>query len=188
MSEKGGRRRNEKAVRDYAVGFQALESLVDGFVVNVSTPKTPGLVGLLSEDFLEKLAGEVSGGKPVFVKFSPDLTNAELRTLAGVIRSNDRFAGIVLTNTSRALAEKLVKAPVGGLSGEPLFERALECVTLAREALGAEKILIGVGGVMGPLEAKKMRAAGADLIEVYTGFVYGGPSWVRELSRIPELS
>jgi dihydroorotate dehydrogenase len=178
---KGKTTPNESALDDYQKGFAALADRVDGFVVNLSSPNTPGLRSLQSARFLENLARAVPEGKPTFVKLAPDLEDPELEELCRQIGAEKRFAGVVLTNTSRGLAEKLARAPVGGLSGRPLHERALECVTRGRAALGPGKTLIGVGGVFDMEGARRMRQAGADLVEIYTGFIYRGPALVREL-------
>ncbi len=175
---------NADALADYAKGFQALQGLVDGFVVNLSSPNTPGLMQLQSEEFLAQIAQRVPAGVPVWIKLSPDLENAQLDRLATAVRDENRLAGIVLTNTSREMAEEVFSMPAGGLSGRPLFSRAIECVSIARQALGHKKSLIGVGGVWNRASAKQMRRAGADLVEVYTGLVYQGPGLLRELAGL----
>jgi dihydroorotate dehydrogenase len=173
---------SEIAVTDYAELFEKLRHLVDGFVVNVSSPNTPGLRDLQSESFLTEIARVAPVNLPVFVKLAPDLSNEEIKGLVGFINKEDRFSGVVLTNTSRALARSIAGREEGGLSGAPLFERSLECVSIAREIL-KDKILIGVGGVCNSYRATEMRNAGADLVEIYTSFAYGGPSLVRELAE-----
>jgi dihydroorotate dehydrogenase len=171
-----------EALSDYRKGMQALTGVVDGFVVNLSSPNTPGLVKLQSLAFLESLEAIVPAGVPVLVKFSPDLENAALEDLLRFIGASHRLSGAVLTNTSRTLAEKLLQAPAGGLSGPPLKTRSLECVALARRYLPPGKILIGVGGIASVEDALEFRAAGADLIEIYSSFVYQGPAFVRRLA------
>jgi dihydroorotate dehydrogenase len=180
---KGRETPNEAALEDYKQGIASLSDCVDGFVVNLSSPNTPGLFNLQSVAFLEGIAKCLPAGIPTWIKLSPDLENAELRELCDLINGESRFAGVVLTNTSRKLAESLVHAPQGGLSGVPLHERSLECVTIARERLKAPKVLIGVGGIFDAAGAKRMRAAGADLLEVYTGFIYRGPWLIRDLNE-----
>jgi dihydroorotate dehydrogenase len=166
------------------MGFGTLEDSVDGFVVNLSSPNTPGLVDLQTREFLTAIAEVSCEGKPLFVKLSPDLADGDLAGLCSLIAEDRRFTGVVLTNTSRHLAERLTGAPAGGLSGLPLAKRSLECVAIARKALPAPKLLIGVGGVCDAEGGRRMRAAGADLVEIYTGFVYRGPSLIRELKDI----
>ena len=173
---------NEQAIDDYRQAFRALAHLVDGFVINVSSPNTPGLRSLQSTDFLEQVAKEIPVGKPVWFKFAPDLSESELLSLCEWIKREPRATGVVLTNTSRALADAQ-RFPLGGLSGGPLFQRALECVSLARSVFREDKVIIGVGGVSSGEDARRMRKAGADLIEIYTGFIYQGPDIVREVSH-----
>jgi dihydroorotate dehydrogenase len=179
---KGRSTPNENALDDYRRGFTALEKWVDGFVVNLSSPNTPGLRDLQNTAFLEAIAPLVPTERPVWIKLAPDLSDTELSALCEMIRREPRFSGVVLTNTSRHLAE-LRQAPQGGLSGRPLLERALECVGLARSILSSKKAIVGVGGVFSGDDALRMRRAGADLIEIYTGFVYRGFSLVREIQQ-----
>src|SRR5262249_1206582 len=119
---------NEKAISDYAEGVSQLIDCVDGFVVNISSPNTPDLRSLQSVAFLEDLGKIFPGSLAVWVKLAPDLTNESIATLCAQVKSERRFSGVVLTNTSRQLAVGLPGRPEGGVSGEPLFERSLECV------------------------------------------------------------
>lgn len=173
---------NEQAIEDYRRGFERLVGCADGFVVNLSSPNTPSLVALQSAEFLQAIAALAPPQLPTWIKLSPDLSNADLEALCAFVRSERRFAGLVLTNTSRELAAEVFGFEQGGLSGRPLFSRSLECVSIARQALGPDKILIGVGGVWNLASARQMREAGADLIEVYTGFIYRGPELIDELT------
>ncbi len=175
---------NEGAAEDYKKGFAQLTGYVDGFVVNLSSPNTPNLVQLQSAEFLTEIARLVPTGVPVWIKLSPDLDNPTLEKLARVVRDEARLSGVVVTNTSREMAEEVFDFDRGGLSGRPLFSRALECVSIVRHALGGEKTVVGVGGVWNRDTAKQMRRAGADLIEVYTGLVYRGPTLLRELENL----
>jgi len=117
------------------------------------------------------------------VKLSPDLSNDELAALCRKINESKTFRGVVLTNTSGCLAEQLYGHKQGGLSGEPLFDRAIECVELARKTLSSQKLIIGVGGITSGERAYKMRKAGADLLEIYTGFVSRGPKIIIEILK-----
>lgn len=171
---------NEQALDDYRRGFEALADQADAFVVNLSSPNTPGLTLLQSEPFLEGLAALLPKNRPTFLKFSPDLEDKEIDELCEYV-ARSRFRGVVLTNTSRKLAESLRQAPVGGLSGASLSERSLACVARARQKLPSSKLLVGSGGVVSVEAAQRLRTAGADLVEVYTGFVYKGPRLVREI-------
>lgn len=172
----------EDAISDYRKGMERLADVVDGFVVNLSSPNTPGLVKLQTLPFLESLEAIVPAGLPVLVKFSPDLENGPLEELLRFIGTSRKLSGAVLANTSRTLAERMLQAPQGGLSGPPLKERALECVALARRHLPESKLVIGVGGISSLEDAQAFRKAGADLIEVYTAFVYQGPRLIRALA------
>lgn len=174
----------DRAVEDYRACFEKLRDCVDGFVVNLSSPNTPGLVQLQSEAFLSQIAGLVPVGMPVWVKLSPDLDNSAIAALGEYVARENRFSGIVLTNTSREMAEEVFGWDRGGLSGRPLFSRALECVSVARQAVGPHKTLIGVGGIGSLDSARQMRRAGADLVEIYTSFVYQGPALLKELSQL----
>ncbi|MBY0369945.1 quinone-dependent dihydroorotate dehydrogenase [bacterium] len=176
---------NEDALGDYRKGFEALLGHVDGFVVNLSSPNTPSLVALQSEAFLTEIASVAPAQVPTWIKLSPDLDNSALEALCGFVRREKRIAGLVLTNTSREMAAEVFGFENGGLSGRPLFSRALECVSIARQALGPEKTLIGVGGIWNAASARQMREAGADLFEVYTGLVYQGPGFLKTLAEVP---
>lgn len=171
----------EMASRDYQLCFEALRNSVDGFVVNLSSPNTPGLQSLQTETFLEAIANFAPPGLPVWVKLSPDLSNEELSRLALQVKASPKISGLVLTNTSREMAQEFFGWEHGGLSGRPLFSRALELVSIARDALGPDKTVVGVGGVWSKESAVQMRRAGADLVEVYTAFVYRGAGLLKDL-------
>ncbi len=173
---------NELAYLDYQKLFQELYPWVDGFVVNVSSPNTVGLRALQSTEFLEKLESFISG-KPVWVKLAPDLEPTEFVELLKKIKSSSLYAGCVLTNTSRQVALTEYQRSEGGYSGEKLFEKSLGFVARAREVFQKEKVIIGVGGINSIQRAQQMLHAGADLIEVYTAFVYQGPKFVKALSK-----
>lgn len=173
---------NESALEDYALGFRHLGEVADGFVVNVSSPNTKGLRDLQTEAFLSKLAAILPREKPTFLKLAPDLSDTELKELCLQV-AKERFSGVVLTNTSRALAQG-AGHDAGGFSGPPLFERSLACVTIAADVLKGKKAVIGVGGIDSLERAAQMRKAGADLIEIYTAFIYQGPKLIRELGRL----
>ncbi len=173
---------NELAIQDYKSLFSMLAPEVDGFVVNISSPNTVGLRELQSIAFLEHLE-EVAPQKPLWVKLSPDLDMDVLKELFLKIKSSQCFLGCVLTNTSRQIALQEYGRAEGGYSGEKLFERSLECVALCREIFNEKKSIIAVGGINSVVRAKKMRQEGADLIELYTGFVYKGPALVKEIVK-----
>jgi len=172
---------HEEALQDYRQCLEALESEVDGFVINISSPNTPHLRNLQSISFLQELASYVPQTKPTFIKLAPDLSDSEMTTLLEFLKQEPWLAGVVLTNTSRSLAEGRGFA-FGGLSGPPLLARSLSCIERAASILKGEKIIIGVGGVSSLADAAQMRKKGADLIEIYTAFVYQGPRLVKEIS------
>lgn len=174
---------NERAIEDYEVLVNGLKDHVDAFVVNISSPNTPGLFNLQTEAFLEKLSSVLVARRPTFVKLSCDLDNEKLGDLCLQVRENKWLCGVVLTNTSRKIAEALRPLLPGGYSGSRLFERAVECVSLARQSLKSPKLIIGVGGISSRDDARKMKIAGADLIEIYTAFVYRGPGVIAQLGE-----
>lgn len=175
---------DDRAIDDYRICFERLVGKVDGFVVNLSSPNTPGLRSLQSKEFLVSLAQIAPKNYPIFVKLAPDLEDEALGELCAFIRNEKAFAGVVVTNTSRKIAEETYKRTAGGYSGPQLFARSIECVRLARTHLGTEKILIGVGGIDSPSRAQQMLEAGADLTEIYTSFIYKGPNLTHSLSQI----
>ncbi|MBI4404594.1 MAG: quinone-dependent dihydroorotate dehydrogenase [Deltaproteobacteria bacterium] len=175
-----------EAIKDYQALLQSLRPYVDAFVINLSSPNTPGLQSLQSTTFLDQIAAVAPTDLPILIKLSPDLDNKTLLELYAQVNATKKFNGVVVVNTSARLAQSLYQAPQGGLSGRPLFERALECVALARGVLKYPKIIVGVGGVSSAEDVLKMRKAGADLVEIYTALIYRGPQILRELSSVLE--
>lgn len=173
----------EQALSDYLMCARQVSAHCDGLVINISSPNTPGLRSLQEESFLERLSQQLPEGKPIFLKFAPDLSDTDLEALCRVVEREAKFTGVVVTNTSRALAQSIGVRSEGGLSGRPLFDRSLECVRIARRTLGLQKVVIGVGGIDSVDRARQMRRAGADLLEVYTAFIYEGPKLIEKLSR-----
>lgn len=172
----------EKALLDYEQCIVALRDLVSGFVVNISSPNTPGLRELQSVSFLQSLVPILPEDKPTFIKLAPDLTDVEFNELCECVLSNERLSGVVLTNTSRTLSE-IRGFSQGGLSGPPLFPISLDWIETARDIFRGRKFIVGVGGVSCLDDAQKMREAGADLVEIYTAFIYQGPKLVREITQ-----
>jgi dihydroorotate dehydrogenase len=185
----------DEAVGDYVASLRALYAHGDYFAVNVSSPNTPGLRALQDRAALDELLAALvseatalaAGGapKPVLVKVAPDLTDAALGELLEVCADRG-VAGLIATNTTLsrdgvAAADAAAAAQAGGLSGRPLTERALEVVGFV--AKRSPLPVIGVGGIMRPADAVRMTDAGAALVQLYTGFVYGGPGLVRGCVR-----
>lgn len=174
----------EDAPADYAESFRQLQDFGDYFVVNVSSPNTPGLRDLQAvshlREILRALARENTQGKPVWVKIAPDLPDVELDDLVAAAEEAGA-AGWIATNTT--LDHSSVEAgrdEQGGLSGAPLRARATEVVgKLKRLARGP---VIGVGGVDSAESAREKIQAGAKLVQLYTGLVYGGPALPRQLA------
>jgi dihydroorotate dehydrogenase len=179
----------------------------DFFVINLSSPNTPGLRSLLqSADLAEVVLGPIRGAvrrldelsartwrTPVLIKLPPEDENRELWTetsLASVVQpllAADVCNGFVAVNTSTRLALQhfpLGKTDLpGGISGDPLREEALRLVAMLRRLIGQDKLLIGCGGVMAPEHANDFRRAGADLVELYSGMVFGGPGMMSQCAR-----
>ena len=175
------------APADYRYCTELLAPLADYLVVNVSSPNTPGLRDLQQVESLRPILGavlEASIDTPVLVKIAPDLSDEDIRAVCQLVLELD-LEGVVATNTtiSRTLVEGQPNShEPGGLSGSVLFDRAHEVVGLVRSELGKDKVVIGVGGVSDREDFNKMIKAGADLVQAYTGFVYGGPLWPRRVT------
>ena len=185
---------NEAAVEDYVKCFRALHPVVDYFVVNVSSPNTPGLralqdkgplLGILAR--MKALSDEL-GTKPILLKIAPDLTDEQLDDVVAVVKESG-IAGIVATNTTiartglRTPAATLESIGAGGLSGAPLRERSLAVVRYLRARLPRPFVIIGVGGIDSAEAAMERLDAGADLVQVYTGLVYEGPALLKRINQ-----
>ena len=184
----------EQATSDYVTALQAVYEYADYVTINISSPNTQGLRQLQEGEQLRpllqallaaraELAERIGWQVPLLVKLSPDLSSEELAVTAQVIGELG-LDGVIATNTTldRAAVAGLPHAQrPGGLSGEPLRERSLTVIGQLRRLLGPQMPLIGVGGISSAADAAAMLAAGADLIQVYTGLIYRGPGLVREL-------
>lgn len=177
----------DEAARDYLESFRALYESGDYFVVNVSSPNTPELRRLQERGRLEELLRALQAAnllrKPLFVKVAPDLSWSELDEVVEAARATS-LSGIIATNTT--FSRDGLRTPTdeaGGLSGAPLFPRALAFVEHLHKLRGDSLALIGVGGVTTPQHFVEMLRAGADMVQVYTAFVYQGPSLVPRFLR-----
>jgi len=173
----------DRAADDYVAALDATRTVADYWVVNVSSPNTPDLRRLQSREYLADLLGRVrkeAWDVPVFVKLSPDLDDAGLADAAEATRSAG-CAGIIATNTTLARPDGL--AFEGGLSGRPLAARAREVLVRLRELVGPDFPLVSVGGIDSPAEARARLAAGADLVQIYTGLIYEGPGLVAGIVK-----
>ncbi len=181
----------EDAAKDYQESFKLLQSLGDYFVVNVSSPNTPGLRTLQEKGpLLEILAAlrEVNGEKPMFVKVAPDL---ELSALDDVIEvaHEAKLTGLIATNTTIG-REGLWQDPgeAGGLSGRPVWEKSNRVLSYFRKAVDKDMILIGVGGIFTGQDMFDKIKLGAHLCQMYTGWIYGGPNTApRILKELVDL-
>lgn len=181
---------NEEAASDYKICFEALFDYVDYFVVNVSSPNTPNLRALQDKEPLTALLQELQTlnltkgkPKPILLKIAPDLTNEQLLDIIAIV-NDTKIAGVIATNTtlSREGLQSEAKDEMGGLSGKPLNKRATEVIRfLATESQHAFPI-IGVGGIHSPEDALEKLAAGASLVQLYTGFIYEGPQLVKAIN------
>ena len=179
----------EDAAADYVRAMERLHPHADFIVVNVSSPNTPGLRSLQTRDSIVPLLDAVAarnralGEKPLFVKVAPDMTREELEAVADAVRG--RAHGLVATNTT--VRRDGLRDPVahesGGLSGRPLRQFATGAVAALYRATGGRVPIIGVGGIMTAEDAYEKIKAGATLVEVYTGFVYGGPGMPRRVAQ-----
>jgi dihydroorotate dehydrogenase len=191
----------EEAVEDYLYSLRRLYGFADFFTVNVSSPNTPGLRNLQEKQPLEQLLRAIvqeaetlarqtgrDTARPVFVKISPDLTEGQLEDIIEVcLRCHIR--AIIATNTTLARdGLRTETAETGGLSGRPLFPRALAVVRFLCQRLNGQLPVIGVGGISGPDEARRMFDAGASFIQLYTGFIYEGPGIVKQINKALALN
>jgi dihydroorotate dehydrogenase len=181
----------DAVVADYVASFDAVRDVADFIVVNVSSPNTAGLrsmqAGAHAQALLSALA-QRAAGKPVLVKIAPDLDDAGLEAVVAAAK-DARLAGVVATNTTIARSglatppARIEEIGTGGLSGPPLRERAVDFVRRVRGMLGKEATVIGVGGVERAEHAMALVRAGADLVQMYTGFIYEGPGAPSRIAK-----
>ncbi|MGY4828727.1 quinone-dependent dihydroorotate dehydrogenase [Sphaerotilaceae bacterium SBD11-9] len=186
----------ERAVDDYLACLDGVYPHADYVTVNISSPNTKNLRELQSDQALDALLSAVQERKtqlakthgrqvPVFVKIAPDLDETQVAVIAATIQKSG-IDGVIATNTT--IARDAVKhlphgEEVGGLSGAPVLEASNRVIRQLRTALGKGFPIIGVGGVLSGADAKSKLAAGADLVQLYTGFIYKGPGLVTEAAR-----
>ena len=192
---------NEDAAKDYEKAFGLLYDFVDMFVVNVSCPNVVGLTALQDISFLGEIVDKLldlrmyyDTYKPILLKVSPDLSHQQLDEIIDYcLRSG--IDGIVAGNTTRSRegltsisAEKIAAIGNGGMSGAPLHKKNLELVRYVHDRSEGRLPIIGVGGIMSPKQANDMLDAGASLVEIYSGFIYEGPSLVKNIIKYLENS
>ncbi len=186
---------NDKALDDYAICFKTLYPLVDYFVVNVSSPNTPNLRELQEKEPLRNLLLHVQNlnlatpkPKPILLKIAPDLTFTQIDDVLDILQELD-MAGIVATNTTidrnvvDAEPEIIDEIGPGGLSGKPLREKSTEVIKYIAKKTNGKLPIIAVGGIFTGEDAKEKLDAGASLVQVYTGFIYEGPTIVKNICK-----
>ncbi len=172
--------------RDYPTLCRAVAPLADYVTINISSPNTPGLRDLQGEDRLRAILRAVDApalGKPVLVKLAPDLADEALPALVELCVEQG-VAGLIVSNTTLARPATLRsrhKGEAGGLSGAPLLARSTEMLRAVRRLAGPRLVLVGAGGVASGADAYAKVKAGASLVQVYSGFAYGGPALVRRV-------
>jgi dihydroorotate dehydrogenase len=184
---------NEEALNDYVICFDALFDEVDYFVVNVSSPNTPNLRALQEKGPLMELLSTLqqkneakANPKPILLKIAPDLTNEQLDEIIEIVKIT-ALDGIIATNTTisrdNLMSASTIISEVGGLSGRPLTKRSTEVIRYLRNKSDKNLVIIGVGGVFNSVDAKEKLEAGANLVQVYTGFIYEGPGMVKRILK-----
>ncbi|TSA32312.1 MAG: quinone-dependent dihydroorotate dehydrogenase [Verrucomicrobiaceae bacterium] len=174
----------EEAARDYATSFRLLLPFGDYFVINVSSPNTPGLRQLQDRSSLAEIVRtlkDIDATKPLLVKIAPDLSDEAVREMAALAET-EKLDGLIATNTTLDhSAVPRESDQTGGLSGSPLRSRSTEVLKLLRAETSLP--IIASGGVMSADSAVEKLRAGASLVQIYTGFIYRGPGLIREISR-----
>ena len=186
----------ERAADDYLICLEGVYPHADYVCVNISSPNTQNLRALQNDDALDALLGAVQERKarlanqhgrnvPIFVKIAPDLDEAQVGAIASTLKRH-AIDGVIATNTT--VSRDAVKGmrhglETGGLSGAPVFAASNRVISQLRAALGTAFPIIGVGGVLSPADAQAKIHAGADLVQIYTGFIYQGPALVQEAAR-----
>lgn len=186
---------NEKAMDDYIYCFKALFDYVDYFVVNVSSPNTPNLRELQEKEPLTKLLNGLqtlnnskSIRKPILLKIAPDLTNEQLDDIIEIVYVT-KIDGVISTNTTidrskLSIDDKAISSiGAGGVSGQPLKSRSTEVVRYLKQNAKNPFVIIGVGGIQTADDAIEKLEAGADLLQIYSGFIYGGPATVKNINE-----
>jgi len=184
---------NEDAVNDYIKCFDRLFDMVDYFVVNVSSPNTPNLRALQEKEPLKHILNSLQQrnskhgiSRPILLKIAPDLTNSQLDDIVEIVQETG-IAGVIASNTTISrddlTSPESLKTQAGGVSGKPLTKRSTEVIRYLSEKSNRSFPIIGVGGIHSPKDAKDKLAAGAALIQLYTGFIYEGPGLVKRILK-----
>ncbi len=180
----------ERAHEDLLAALEILYPFGDFFIVNVSSPNTPGLRELQQSEALTRIASTLQeklaalGPKPLLVKIAPDVTEQDLEEIVQTVSQN-KLAGLVVANTTtnRAQVPGAAFLDRGGLSGKPLFERTLSLIEQTCCLMGRDAILIASGGIFNGSDAAKIFDAGADLVQIYAALIYRGPRCAKLINR-----
>ena len=184
---------NEEATEDYTKCFDALHPWVDYFVVNVSSPNTPDLRALQEKAPLKALLNTLKEKnktydeqRPILLKIAPDLSNDQLDDIIEIVKET-QIDGVIATNTtinrSGLKTKNVVEIGAGGLSGKPLSNRSTEVIRYLSDKSSKSFPIIGVGGIHSAQDALEKLDAGADLLQVYTGFIYEGPKLISQINK-----
>jgi dihydroorotate dehydrogenase len=186
---------NDDALSDYVFNFNTLHDYVDYFVVNVSCPNVKDLTKLQDTPFLLNLLGTLKHinttkdkPKPILLKIAPDLNNSQLDEVIEII-AETKIDGVIATNTTTSREnlktdkKRIEEIANGGLSGKPVNARSTEVIKYLSEKSNKAFPIIGVGGIHTPQDAIDKLEAGADLVQVYTGFIYEGPSLMKRINK-----
>lgn len=186
---------NDDALSDYIFNFNILHDYVDYFVVNVSCPNVKDLTKLQDTPFLLNLLGDLKHinttkdkPKPILLKIAPDLNNSQLDEIIEIV-AETRIDGVIAANTTTSREnlktdkKRIEEIANGGLSGKPVNARSTEVIRYLSEKSNKAFPIIGVGGIHTPQDAIDKLEAGADLVQVYTGFIYEGPSLMKRINK-----
>ncbi len=186
---------NEDALSDYLICLNALHDCVDYFVVNVSSPNTPGLRELQEKEPLMKILSALSEQnksfpkpRPIFLKIAPDLTESQLNDIVEIVLET-KIAGVIATNTTisrdhlQTNSDVVQNIGMGGLSGAPVRNRSTEVIHYLNQKSNGAFPIIGVGGIHTSKDAQEKLDAGSSLVQVYTGFIYEGPAIARNIAN-----
>ena len=186
---------NDQATEDYKICFESLFPYVDYFVVNVSSPNTPNLRELQEKEPLKQLLKTLQelndlkeNRKPILLKIAPDLTDEQLNDIVDIV-DEVNLDGVIATNTTinrdglKSSIENIEKIGAGGLSGRPVRSRSTEVIKYLYDRSNGTIKIIGVGGIHSPEDAIEKLNAGACLVQLYTGFIYEGPSLIKRINK-----
>lgn len=186
---------NDEAINDYVICFEKLFDFVDYFVVNVSSPNTPGLRDLQDKGPLTAILSKLMSlnnakkePKPILLKIAPDLTDSQLDDIIDIV-ADTKIHGVIATNTTisreglKTSSESIAEIGNGGLSGKPVQDRSTQVIAYLHEKSNGTFPIIGVGGIDSPRAAKEKLKAGASLLQVYSGFVYQGPELIKSINK-----